>query len=75
MYMDTSFLFTIFISLVVIVTVHYSYQLLRDNLTQKKDKDVVGFQSKKLDEIMQELKEIKGQDLAEYAREIEQSYL
>ena len=59
----------------MIVTVHYSYQLLRDNLTQKKDKDVVGFQSKKLDEIMQELKEIKGQDLAEYAREIEQSYL
>ncbi len=77
-------MFTIFISIAVIVISHYSYQLLRDNLTQKKDKDLVGFQSKKLDEIMQELKEIKEQkhevddeeeDLADYAQELEQSYL
>jgi predicted Holliday junction resolvase-like endonuclease len=79
--MDSSIIFTIFISIAVIVIAHYSYQLLRDNLTQKKDKDLVGFQSKKLDEIMQELKEIKEQkqdveeDLADYAQEVEQSYL
>jgi len=79
--MDSSIIFTICISIAVIVIAHYTYQLLRDNLTQKKDKDLVGFQSKKLDEIMQELKEIKEQkqdveeDLADYAQEVEQSYL
>lgn len=57
--MDYSFIVTVLVSILVVFVAHYGYQYLRDNLTTPTTKDVVGFQSKKMDEILQELKEIK----------------
>lgn len=50
---------TIIISIVIIVSIHYSYQYLRDTLTPRKTKDVVGFQKQKFDEIIEELQQAK----------------
>ena len=59
MYMVYNYIITVFISILIIAFAHYSYKYLRDNLTQNKTKDLAGFQSRKLNELMEELREIK----------------
>lgn len=50
---------TISMSILVIIAFHYSYQYLRDTLTPKKTKDLVGFQNQKFDEIIAELQQAR----------------
>jgi len=56
---EYSFIITILCSISLILIVHYSFRYLRDTLTPEKKKDLVGFQSHKLAEIMTELEDIK----------------
>jgi len=49
-------------SILIILAFHYSYQYLRDTLTPKKTKDVVGFQKRKFDEIISELQQARQND-------------
>jgi len=62
---------TIIISIIIIVAVHYSYQYLRDTLTPRKTKDVVGFQKQKFDEIISELQQAKLNAVVEADTEAE----
>lgn len=62
---------TIIISIIIIVAVHYSYQYLRDTLTPRKTKDVVGFQKQKFDEIISELQQAKLNAVVEANTEAE----
>lgn len=45
----------ILISLIIIVIAQYSFQYLKDMLTPRKTKDLVGFQKQKFEEIIREL--------------------
>lgn len=62
---------TIIISIIIIVAIHYSYQYLRDTLTPRKTKDVVGFQKQKFDEIISELQQAKLNAVVEADTEAE----
>jgi hypothetical protein len=62
---------TIIVSIIIIVAVHYSYQYLRDTLTPRKTKDVVGFQKQKFDEIIGELQQAKLNAVVEADTEAE----
>lgn len=62
---------TIIISIIIIVAIHYSYQYLRDTLTPRKTKDIVGFQKQKFDEIINELQEAKMNAIVEADTEAE----
>jgi hypothetical protein len=62
---------TIIISIIIIVAIHYSYQYLRDTLTPRKTKDVVGFQKQKFDEIINELQQAKLNAIVEADTEAE----
>lgn len=42
-------------SLIIIVIAQYSFQYLKDTLTPRKTKDLVGFQKQKFEEIIREL--------------------
>ena len=50
---------TILCSIVLILIAHYSFRYMRDTLTPEKKKDLAGFQSNKITEIMNELHDIK----------------
>ena len=50
---------TIFCSIFLILIAHYSFRYIRDTLTPEKQKDLAGFQTHKLTEIMNELHDIK----------------
>jgi hypothetical protein len=62
---------TIIISIIIIVAIHYSYQYLRDTLTPRKTKDVVGFQKQEFDEIISELQQAKLNAVVEADTEAE----
>jgi len=62
---------TIIISIIIIVAIHYSYHFLRDTLTPRKTKDVVGFQKQKFDEIISELQQAKLNAVVEADTEAE----
>jgi len=50
---------TVLISIIIITIGQYSFQYLKDTLTPRKTKDLVGFHKQKFDEIINELKEAK----------------
>ena len=56
---------TIFISVLVIIIVQYSFQYLKDTLTPRKTKDLAGFHKQKFEEIINELREAKNKPLSE----------
>ena len=69
---------TIFISVLVIIIVQYSFQYLKDTLTPRKTKDLAGFHKQKFEEIINELREAKNRpdpepdmesELLEFAQE------
>ena len=69
---------TIFISVLVILIVQYSFQYLKDTLTPRKTKDLAGFHKQKFEEIINELREAKNRpepepdmesELLEFAQE------
>ncbi len=51
---------TVLISIIIITIGQYSFQYLKDTLTPRKTKDLVGFHKQKFDEIINELKEAKN---------------
>jgi len=55
---------TILISLIIIIIAQYSFQYLKDTLTPRKTKDLVGFQKQKFEEILSELREAKNKQLS-----------
>ena len=54
---------TILISLIIIIIAQYSFEYLKDTLTPRKTKDLVGFQKQKFEEILSELREAKNKQL------------
>ena len=51
---------TILLSIIIIIIVHYSFVYLKDTLTPRKTKDVIGFQKQKFEEIINELQLAKN---------------
>ena len=51
---------TVLISILVIIIAQYLFQYLKDTLTPRKTKDLVGFQKQKFEEIINELREAKN---------------
>ncbi len=50
---------TILISVILIVVAQYSFQYIKDTLTPRKTRDLVGFNRQKFEEIINELQEAK----------------
>ena len=46
---------TIIISIIIIATLHYAWNYIKDNFSSKKTKDLVGFQTEKYKTILDEL--------------------
>ena len=46
---------TIIISIIIIATLHYAWNYIKDNYSSKKTKDLVGFQTEKYKTILDEL--------------------
>ncbi len=55
LYIMWSVIQTILLSIIIIILIHYSFVYLKDTLTPRKTKDVVGFQKQKFEEIINEL--------------------
>ena len=51
---------TILLSIFIIVIIHHSFIYLKDTLTPRKTKDVIGFQKQKFEEIINELQLAKN---------------
>lgn len=51
---------TIIISITIIFIIHYLFNYFKDNFTTMKTKDLVGFQSQKYKEILDELQKSKS---------------
>ena len=51
---------TIIISITIIFIIHYFFNYFKDNFTTMKTKDLVGFQSQKYKEIIDELQKSKS---------------
>ena len=66
---------TILISVILIVIAQYSFQYLKDKLTPRKTKDLVGFHKQKFDEILNELREAKNKPFSEPAVDMESELL
>lgn len=66
---------TILISVILIVIAQYSFQYLKDTLTPRKTKDLVGFHKQKFDEILNELREAKNKPFLEPAADMESELL
>ena len=63
---------TIIISITIIFIIHYLFNYFKDNFTTTKTKDLVGFQSQKYKEILEELQKTKTvSDLEPYNKENE----
>lgn len=56
----TSFIYTIFISLIIIFIVHRGFYHLKHYLTKEETEHIGVFQSKKYDELIDELNSIKN---------------
>jgi len=56
----TSFIYTIFISLIIIFIVHRGFYHLKHYLTKEETEHIGVFQSKKYDELINELNSIKN---------------
>jgi len=52
---------TVLISIIIITIGQYSFQYLKDTLTPRKTKDLVGFHKQKFDEIIKRTKRSKKQ--------------
>jgi hypothetical protein len=54
---------TIIISITIIFIIHYLFNYFKDNFTKMKTKDLVGFQSQKYKEIIDELQKSKSDNI------------
>lgn len=54
---------TIIISITIIFIIHYLFNYFKDNFTKMKTKDLVGFQSQKYKEIIDELQKTKSDNI------------
>lgn len=52
----------IFISLIIIVIIHYLWNYIKENYSTKKTKDLVGFQTEKYKNILNEIIENKNME-------------
>jgi len=52
-----SFIQTCIFSVIIIYIIHFLFHYLKDTLTPKKNKDIIGFQNQKYKEILDELRE------------------
>jgi len=51
---------TIILSVIIIIIFHYSFVYVKDTLTPRKTKDIIGFQKQKFEEIINELQLAKN---------------
>ena len=54
---------TIIVSITIIFIIHYLFNYFKDNFTKMKTKDLVGFQSQKYKEIIDELQKTKSDNI------------